>query len=144
MNAKGISPDMQNVEKSTPRNFKEECQFLGIVSYYRRFLRNFSMIAKPMTNLTRKNEVFKWTSECEESFKKLKMILTGPVIIRYLDPNHWQFILDTDACDVGIGAVLSQFQDGCEWVMAYASRTLNKAEKKYCVIDRLFELQSSS
>ena len=60
------------------------------------------MIAKPMTNLTRKNAVFQWTSECEESFKKLEMILTGPEIMGYPDPNHGQFILDTDACDVNI------------------------------------------
>ena len=85
-------------------------QFLGLESYNRRLIRYFFMIAKPMTNLTRKNEVFQWTSECEESFKKLEMILTGPEIMGYPDPNLGQFILDTDACDVDIRAVLSQFQ----------------------------------
>lgn len=129
---------MQNVEKivnwPTPKTLTEVRQFLGMVSYYRRFIQNF--IAKPLTNLTKKTVVFQWCKECAESLAKLKSILMGPEIMGYPDPDHRQFILDTDACDVGIGAVLSQVQDGRERVIAYASRTLNKAEKNYCVTDK--------
>lgn len=88
---------MQNVKKiiiwSTLRNVTEVRQFLGMASYYRGFIRNFSTIAKPITNLTKKNEIFHLTLECKESSKKkkLKTILTGPEIMGYPDQDHGLF-----------------------------------------------------
>jgi len=79
-----------------------------------------------------KNKKFDWTSSCEDGFRKLKEALVSSPILAM--PNDGDpFILDTDACDVIIGAVLSQVQEGEERVIAYASRSLSKQEKNYCV-----------
>lgn len=112
----GVLPDKQNVEKilnwARPNNVTEVRQFLGTASYYRRFIKGFSAIAKPLTELTQKNHSFHWTDQCDKAFLQLKKILTGPDIMGYPDSKQGHFVLDTDACGVGIGAVLSQIQDG--------------------------------
>ncbi|CAC5378800.1 unnamed protein product [Mytilus coruscus] len=96
---------------------------------------NTIKIASPMINLTKKSENFVWSPECQESFEKIKdLLMTAPIVAYPAD--HGGYILDTDACDTGIGAVLSQVQEGQEKVIAYGSRTLNKAERNYCVTDK--------
>ena len=136
----GIKPSPHNVSKilgwKAPTNQKEVRQFLALASYYRRFIKDFSSIAKPMSELTSVNAEFKWTPECESAFNTLQSALVSPDIMAYPLNDSGEFILDTDACDVGIGAVLSQKQDDVERVISYASRTLNKAERNYCVTDR--------
>ena len=79
-----------------------------------------------------KNYKFNWTHECSEAFEKLKQQLTTAPVLAHPDFSK-PFILDTDASDLAIGSVLSQKIDGKERVVAYASRTLSKAERKYCV-----------
>jgi hypothetical protein len=90
-----------------------------------------------MTALTGKARSFEWTTECEEAFGELKKRLIEFPILAFPspDPSH-KFILDTDASDHGIGAVLSQVQDGQERVLAYASKTLNKGQRNYCTTYR--------
>ena len=136
----GVLPDNTNIEKiinwKTSTTVTEVRQFLGMASYYRRFVKNFSVIAKPITELTKKDVPFYWSDKCEEAFQTLKSILIGPEVMGHPDPDEGTFLLDCDACDVGIGAVLSQMQQGRERVIAYASRTLNKAERNYCVTDK--------
>ena len=105
---------------------------MGLVSYYRRFVAGFASIAKPLHQLMEKNHKFLWTKECQEAFDELKGKLSSPPILAYPRPDG-SYILDTDASDVGVGAVLSQVQDGAERVVAYASRTLRRAERNYCV-----------
>lgn len=135
----GVRPNPDNVAKimdwPEPTSVTEVRQFLGLCSYYRRFIRNFSVVAKPLTNLTCKDSPLVWDSKCQTAFDELKSCLTGPEIMAYPKAGA-SFILDTDACDVGIGAVLSQVSDGQEKVIAYASRTLNRAERNYCVTDK--------
>ena len=116
-----------------PASQKEVRQFVGLVSYYRRFIQNFATIAKPLHRLTEKNAHFKWTSQCQAAFELLKQCLITAPVLTY--PNYRKpFILDTDASDTGIGAVLSQIDDNSrEQVIAYASRTLSKPERRYCV-----------
>ena len=109
--------------------------FLGLASYYRKFVRNFAEIATPLYRLTEKGRQFKWTNECQLAFDKLKNFLMTPPILAFPDTTQdaGKFILDTDASGVGIGAVLSQVHpDGSERVIAYASRRLSKAESRYC------------
>ena len=93
----------------------------------------FAAIAKPLHHLTEKTAKFNWSLQCEQAFIELKQHLTSAPILALPDFSQ-QFILDSDASDVGIGAVLSQKQvDGSEHVIAYASRVLSKPERRYCV-----------
>jgi len=135
----GVQPNPENISKvmqwPEPTNVTEVRQFLGLCSYYRRFIKDFAVVAKPLTKLTCKDSPLIWTEECQSAFDELKSKLVGPDIMAF-PRDDAQFILDTDACDIGIGAVLSQIQDGCERVIAYASRSLTKAERNYCVTDK--------
>ena len=139
VSASGIHTDPAKVEAvqswPTPRCQTDVRSFIGLASYYRRFIRNFTDIARPLLKLTEKKAVFEWNSECYEAFQRLKTALTSAPILAY-PQEHGQFILDTDASAFAIGAVLSQEQDGEERVVAYASKSLLKAERNYCVTRR--------
>ncbi|MCG7868284.1 MAG: hypothetical protein JAY74_18205 [Candidatus Thiodiazotropha taylori] len=132
----GIATDPSKIkaveESPVPANVHDVRSFLGLCSYYRRFVEGFASIAKPLHRLTEKQTPFKWTAECQESFMKLKQALCSSPILCY-PTTRQNFILDTDSSGVGIGAVLSQVEDGVERVVAYFSRALNKAEKNYCI-----------
>ena len=118
-----------------PKDVSDVRSFMGLCSYYRRFVPNFATKTKPLVRLTEKNSTFDWSDDQEEAFKTLKMDLAESPVLAYPDPNA-TFILDTDASDVGIGAVLSQEVDGDERVVAYGSRVLTKQERRYCVTRR--------
>ena len=85
---------------------------------------------QPLYGLTKKGAEFCWTAECQEAFDELKRRLTSEPILA-LPTDDGTYVLDTDASDLGLGAILSQDQDGQEKVIAYASRTLGKPEQKY-------------
>ena len=95
-------------------------------------MKDFAKIVRPIVELTRKGKRFIWDSACEEAFNKLKFALIGADIMGY-PMTQGQLTLDVDASDVGLGAVLSQEQNGREQVIAYGSRALNRAERNYCV-----------
>ena len=132
----GIAADPEKVEQvrtwPTPENSTEVKSFLGLASYYRRFIPDFSTIAKPLYKLTEAKAEFAWTEQCQLAFDSLKGLLTSGRVLAY-PTREGKFVLDTDASDHGIGAVLSQFQDGVEKPIAFASRTLSKSERNYCV-----------
>ena len=124
---------IEAVEKwPVPQNVTEIKTFLGLCSYFCRFVKNFSKIAAPLYQLTQKDQIFNWTPNCQEAFNQMKNCLTEVPILAYPDFGK-EFILDTDASRLGIGGILSQVQDGEERVIADASRALNKHEQKYCV-----------
>ncbi|XP_073412006.1 uncharacterized protein [Dendrobates tinctorius] len=111
--------------------------FLGTVGYYRKFVPNYSSVAKPLTDLTRKNQPRQvtWTSECEEAFRQLKDALTNTPVLAAPDPTKC-FLVHTDASMFGLGAVLSQFgPDGQEHPVAYLSRKLLPCEVSYAAIE---------
>ena len=89
-------------------------------------------MTKPLHRLTEKGQAFVWTDECKMAFDTLKQKLTEAPILAHPDFEK-EFVLDTDASDVAIAAVLSQKIDGKEHVIAYASKTLSKCERRYCV-----------
>ena len=136
VSAEGVSADPQKIssvnEWPTPRNVHDVRCFLGLCSYYRKFVKGFGDIARPLHQLTEKRRVFHWTEECEDAFRRLKHELTTSPVLAYPTADD-PFILDTDACANGLGAVLTQVQHGTERVIAYYSKSMTKAEKRYCV-----------
>jgi hypothetical protein len=136
---KGIATDPAKIENIAswpiPNSPKEVQQFLGLAGYYRRFIQDFAEIARPLHRLTERNCPFKWSTECQTAFDKLRDCLCSSPILCYPDFSR-PFLLDTDASDSGIGAVLSQLDEGRERVVAYASRLLSKPERQYCVTRR--------
>ena len=121
-----------------PTTKKEVRTFLGITGYYRRFIENYSSIAAPLTDLTKKDapHKVKWNQECDNVFQKLKEILCSEPVLRNPDFGA-PFILQTDASDRGIGAVLSQCaEDGQEHPVAYWSRKLLPREQRYSTIEK--------
>jgi hypothetical protein len=129
---KGISTDPEKLKSGqewpTPRTKNVIQSFLGLCTYYRRFISGFANIAKPLTKLTEEKQLFQWTAEVKTAFQTLNRALCASPILAYPQPGE-RCIVDTDASNVGIGGVLSQVQDGKERVIAYYSKTLNKAEK---------------
>ncbi|GFU00556.1 retrovirus-related Pol polyprotein from transposon 17.6 [Trichonephila clavipes] len=119
-------------ELKRPENLRELRSFLGLCTYYRKFVKGFSNIARPLHKLTESKQKFQWTKECEDSFLQLKEALTSSPILIYPQPDK-PFILDTDASNESVGAVLSQEIDGQERVVAYWSKCLSKPERNYCV-----------
>ena len=116
-----------------PLNKQELQQFLSFVNYYRRFVQDCASIAKPLYQLTEHNRPFKWTDQFQDSFVVLRRALVSAPVLAFPNCSR-MFILDTDASNQGIGAVLSQENDdGLEHVVAYASQALSKAERKYSV-----------
>jgi hypothetical protein len=135
VSAAGIEPDPEKIEAvrtwPRPRNLTEVRAFVGLSSYYRSHIRGFAEIARPLHELSKKNQCFQWTSRQEESFIQLKQCLTSaPVLSAPIDDGN--YILDTDASNFALGAVLQQEQEGVLRVIAYASRCLSKAEQSYC------------
>ena len=115
-----------------PTTQKQVRSFLGLCSYYRRFIKGFADIARPLHKLTEKTSRYEWNDLCQQSFDVLKKALTSAPILSYPKPQG-QFILDTDASHEAVGAVLSQVQDEVEHVLGYFSKSLSKTERVYCV-----------
>lgn len=135
----GIQPDPKNVKSvqdwPTPRSATEVRAFLGLCSYYRKFIRNFAHHSVPLHALTEKNALFHWTSQCQDAFTYLKHALSNPPVIAFPDFTL-PFSLYTDASCSAIGVVLGQRQGHQEKVIAYASHVLTKAERKWSTYDR--------
>ena len=104
-----------------PASVKQVKQFIGLVSYYRRFIKGFVKIAEPLHWLTQKDVTFEWSLSCQNAFDTLKRALIEAPVLAY--PNFSRnFRLETDACVKGLGAVLAQMQeDGQAHPVAYAS-----------------------
>jgi transposase InsO family protein len=135
----GIEPQTEKLaavrDWPQPENVRDVKASLGLCTYYRRFVEGFADRAAPLYELLTKNKTFKWTNRCQQSFDDLKVALTSAPVLGM--PNETDpFVLDTDASDEAIGAVLSQVQEAKETVIAYASRRLSQAERNYCVTRR--------
>ena len=134
----GMLPDQHKIEAiqgwPQPTDAPAIRQFLGLASYYRRYIPNFSNVAAPLTKLTQKGVQYSWNTKCEDAFQLLKSKLSQSPILAYpkIGWDESPFTLQTDASDIGLGAVLEQ--EGK--VIAYASRTLTKSECNYSVIQK--------
>uniref|UniRef100_A0A1B6LP54 RNA-directed DNA polymerase n=1 Tax=Graphocephala atropunctata TaxID=36148 RepID=A0A1B6LP54_9HEMI len=134
LNKEGVRPLKKKVEAihnyPRPQSVREVRGFLGLSGYYRTHIKNFADIAKPLTQLTKGNQSFNWTDECEQAFKSLKEKLMSEPILVYPDFSK-PFLLSTDASSVGLGAILANVIDGQEHPICYASRQLNSSERNY-------------
>lgn len=135
---RGLHVDPQKVDAilkvPIPSNIGEIRRFVGMTSYYRKFIPNFADIIAPLTQLTKKNAKFVWSSTCDESFRRIKELLVTAPILNCPDFEK-PFTLHTDASDYGVGAVLTQDIDG-EKVISFLSRSLTKSERKYSTTER--------
>ena len=135
----GVATDPEKVEAvrewESPSDLKGLQAFLGTTGYYRQFIEGYATLAKPLTQLSHKETKWSWGHEEESAFRTLQTKLLTAPILGYPDPQR-PYILDTDASAVGVGAVLSQVQEGRERVIAYFSKTLSPAERNYCVTRR--------
>lgn len=138
VSAEGIKPDPRNVEAiakfEVPNSVTKVRSFLGLASYYRRFIPQFSQIANPLNDLLKKDCKFEWTQACTDAYLNLKSRLTSsPIVSHFRDNCETQ--LETDASKQGIGGVISQLQDGKWRMISCASRTLTPAEKNYQIME---------
>ena len=141
ISAKGIQPDPAKTRKvesfPVPTDITEVRQFFGLASYYRWFIPDFASVAAPLHTLTRENVPFEWITDCQAVFDQLKHLLISVPVLPYpqFGPDA-EFILETDASGVGLGAVLSQEQeDGQMHPIAYASRALDTSERNYGITE---------
>ncbi|UYV76014.1 hypothetical protein LAZ67_13002151 [Cordylochernes scorpioides] len=135
----GIRPDPDKIEAitnfPTPKTTTEVRSFMGLCSYYRRFVKDFANKAKPLHDLLRNNVKFFWSNEQEQSFQILKSALTTDPVLGHFKEDA-ETLVHTDASGYGVGAVLTQLVEGKEKPIAYASRTLNAAERNYSTTER--------
>ena len=133
----GVRTDPAKVAKvlnrPTPSSVSEVRSFLGFCGYYRRFIKNFSILASPLHALTKGKSDFAWSTQCTLAFELLKGRLSAAPVLAYpqFGVDAPQFVVDVDACGTGLGAVVSQESDGLERPIAFASRVLSDSEKRY-------------
>ena len=121
----------------TPKCVRDIRSFLGHAGFYRRFIKDFSAIARPLCNLLAKDVPFAWSQACGATFDKLKTMLVSPPIMR--SPNwNLPFEIMCDASDYAIGAVLGQREDKKAFVIYYASKTLDSAQANYTTTEKEF------
>ena len=132
----GLQPDESHVDAirnaPVPTDVSALRSFLGLASYYSRFLPNVSTVTESLRVLTRKGVPFVWTPEADKAFNVIKDLIIHSVTLQLFDPAL-PVIVATDASAYGLGAVLLQVKDGSEVPVAFASRTLSNAERNYSV-----------
>ena len=137
MSGRGIECDPDKVAAiatwTRPTSISEVRTFCGPASYYRTFIQDFAKIAKPLHNFTHKHATFVCDKDCEAAFLAVKERLTSaPILVPPCDEGDC--VLDTDASDLALGAILQQEQDGQLRVIGYASCALINAEWHYCIM----------
>jgi len=139
VSAHGIEPMPDKIETirdwPTPRCIRDVRAFFGLASYYRKCVRNFAAIAEPLSRLTRKYNKFEWSEEAQNAFDALKRAFIDATSLAFPYPDT-PCILDSDASDIQIGAILSQTVNGEERPIAFFSRVLNDAQRNYCTTRR--------
>ena len=135
-----VHPKTANIDAilncPVPTTRKSLQRFLGLASYYRRFCRNFSSVAAPLTSLTSPKVEFRWTDECQASFEAIKLFLCNNPVLKSPDFNR-PFILQIDACDSGAGGVLLQDNpDGVLHPVSYTSSKFKPHQRTYSTIEK--------
>ena len=135
----GVAPDPANISKirawEPPANARKLKTFLGLTGYYRHFVRDYSKIAQPLTELTRDDAEWVWTEAHQSAFEELKKILTSDQVMNYPDFTK-PFTIKSDASLGAIGYVLTQKIDGKEKVISYGSKKLSDTQRRWSTYDR--------
>ena len=140
ISTEGLRMDPEKVQVimlwGTPGNLTEVQSFIGFCNFYRRFIKAFSKIVKPMIRLTRKDQPFDWNAACEKAFQELKDRVASAPALRHFDRNR-EAILEADSSDHVNGGVLSQYDDdGVLHPVAFYSKNLNPAECNYKIYNK--------
>ncbi|GJP79414.1 hypothetical protein CLOP_g9648 [Closterium sp. NIES-67] len=139
VSAQGVHVDPKKIEAvrtwKTPKNVKELQQFLGFANYYNRFVPQYAKIAAPLTNLLKKNTPYKWELKHQEAVEQLKQALTSAPVLILPDPER-DYVIEADASDQAVGAVLMQDQGNGLQPIAYLSKKLHGAELNYPIHDK--------
>ena len=129
ISADGVEMDQEKIktvlEWETPESVKEIQSFLEFSNFYRRFIEGYSKLTRPLTDLMKKSQKITWSTDCEHAFDELKTRFTKAPILKHFDPAL-PCIVECDASDFAIGAILSQQIDGCLHPIAFHSRNMNK------------------
>jgi hypothetical protein len=138
--AKGLRMSDRKIEAvqtwPTPRTVKNVQEFLGFANFYRRFIQNFSHLTHPMTQLTKKDEPWKWSAQCEKAFRDMKKRFCEAPILAHFQSER-STVVETDASDFAAGAVISQYgNDGKLHPCGFLSRKWNPAELNYDIHDK--------
>ncbi|GJP69600.1 hypothetical protein CLOP_g592 [Closterium sp. NIES-67] len=139
VSAQGVHVDPKKIEAvrtwKTPENVKELQQFLGFANYYNRFVPQYAKLAAPLTNLLKKNTPYKWEPKHQEAVEQLKQALTSAPVLILPDPER-DYVIETDASDQAVVAVLMQDQGNGLQPIAYLSKKLHGAELNYPIHDK--------
>lgn len=139
INANGVETDPEKVENirnfPIPDNLTRVQRFLGMANYYRKYIKNFAKIARPLHNLSCKNNPFIWSSNCQEAFEKLKTALSNSPVLIFPDFSE-TFYVTTDASEYAVGAVLSQGRLPDDRPIQYFSKSLTGAQIHYATIHK--------
>nr|XP_054765813.1 uncharacterized protein K02A2.6-like [Lytechinus pictus] len=134
VSSKGLSPDDSHVqailEAPAPTDVSKLRSVLGMTNYYTKFVPNYATVVEPMRRLLCKDVPFEWGAEQQEAYDKVKSTIAKRIVLGLFNPNL-HTVVTTDASDYGLGAVLSQVKEGQEIPIAFASRSLSPAERKY-------------
>jgi hypothetical protein len=130
----GIKMDIEKVTAikmyPAPIKLKKLATFLGMGSWYSKYVRDLAQLAAPLNALKKKNVKYKWSDHCEKSFQAIKDAISSDTLLHFPDYSH-PFYVQTDASDYGLGACIYHFIDGKIKIISFASRTLSKAEQAY-------------
>ncbi|UYV80805.1 K02A2.6-like, partial [Cordylochernes scorpioides] len=136
---KGINPSEEKLraikDARPPSNKRELMSFLGLLNYYERFLNNKATVAEPLHRLLDSNSPWKWNKEHQRSFAEVKNLISSKSVLAHFNEDL-PILVNCDASEYGVGAILSQIDHGVERPVVFASRTLNKTERRYAVIDK--------
>lgn len=138
--AEGMLPNQEHIDAvlkaPAPSDAATLRSFLGLVSWYSKFLPNFATVVAPMRACITDKSTFQWTSDAQASFEEVKRLLVDSPALALFDPSL-RSVISTDASDYGLGAIFAQIQpDGTEKPVAFASRTLTETERKYSTVEK--------
>lgn len=140
VNAQGIQPDEDHLSAilhaPAPKDAPQLRSFIGLLSWYNKFIPNFATVVEPLRACIRQGSDFVWSEEAQQSFDAVKKLLIDSPALSLFDPDL-PTVVSTDASDYGLGAVLAQVHENkTERIVAFASRTLSPAERKYSTIEK--------